>query len=408
MKPPLRVIFVNRFYWPDEPATAQLLTDLAESLAATGIAVTVVTSHPGRPGIPPREIHRGVEIIRVRSPRLGRKNLLKRALDFATFIRGARREVARCARPGDTLVAMTDPPLLGAALAGIAKKKALRLIHWVQDVFPEVAMAVGHRFTSLVLGWRDRAWLAADACVVLGTDMAGQLRARGVPENRIHLCPNWSPRGLTAQPADAAHDLRADWDLVGKFVVLYSGNLGRVHDFSAIVPLAKALIDDPEIVFVFVGDGARRPPLESAVREQRLTNVRFFPAQPRQRLAETLALGDVHLVTLRAGCERLVFPSKLYGITAVGRPVIFIGPRDCEVARTIESQFFGYAFARDAVHELADALTALRANPAQCENLARHAVDFFERGGGLDAAVRRWKTLLERKPLAEVSPEASP
>jgi glycosyltransferase involved in cell wall biosynthesis len=402
MTPRNRVIFVNRFYWPDLPATAQLLTDLAESLAATGLAISIVTSHPGD-AIPDRENRRGVNIVRVRGSRLGKNSLVKRAFDFARFLLGARREIARLAQPGDTLVAMTDPPLLGVALAGLAKRKKLRLIHWVQDIFPEVAMALGHRFTALTQSARDGAWRSAAACVILGTDMASLLNERGVPASQIHLCPNWAPEGLQLSFAQSTATLRSRWGLTGKLVVAYSGNLGRVHDFTAIIPLAKYVRKTPEIVFVFIGDGAQRASLESAARAHALTNIQFHPAQPREQLAETLALGDVHLVTLREGCQRLVFPSKLYGIAAVGRPALFIGPRDCEVARIVETNRFGYAFTNsvDEIPLIASTLRALHDSPARRIALGQAAAAFCTREGRLHHATTRWHGLLTGKPLAD-------
>ncbi|ATC65694.1 hypothetical protein CMV30_18035 [Nibricoccus aquaticus] len=407
--PQPRVIFVNRFYWPEQPATAQLLADLAESLTSRGLPITIITSHPGEASIPSEETHHGVQIIRIGEKRLGQKNLLKRTADFARFLLGARRAVTRHAHPGDTLVAMTDPPLLGVALAGIAKRKNLRLIHWIQDIFPEVAIAVGHKFTALTRPSRDRAWRSASACVALGTDMAALLRERGVPDSQIHLCPNWAPEGLQPLPPDypATATLRTHWALDGKLVIAYSGNLGRVHDFTSIIPLAESLRADTDIAFVFIGDGAQRASLEAAARERNLANIHFHPAQPRDQLAETLALGDIHLVTLRTGCERLVFPSKLYGIAAIGRPVLFIGPRDCEVARVIESNRFGHAFtsAPDDIPRLAAILRSLKSDPAQRLALGQASSAFCAREGRLHHATTRWHSLLSGNPLANTSPQ---
>jgi colanic acid biosynthesis glycosyl transferase WcaI len=399
-----RIIFVNRFYWPEQPATAQLLTDLAESLATAGLSITVITSHPGNASIPVTETHHGVQIIRVGGKRLGQKNLLNRAVDFTRFLLAARREIARLAHPGDTLVAMTDPPLLGVALAGIAKRKNLRLIHWIQDVFPEVAMAVGHRFTAIARPARDRAWRNA-ACVALGTDMASFIHERGVPEDQIHLIPNWAPEGVQPLPRDAPSTaaLRTRWGLDGKLIVAYSGNLGRVHDFSAIIPLAESLRADTDIVFVFIGDGAQRPALEAAARAAGLTNIHFHPAQPRETLAATLALGDIHLVTLKRGCERLVFPSKLYGIAAVARPVFFVGPRPSEFSRLVDAHHFGLGFRPDEVPQLAQALRGFAKDRNALDKYSVAALAFSEGEGRLHHATARWLQLLTGNPLANNS-----
>jgi len=391
----MRAIFLNRFYWPDEPATAQLLTDLAEGLAARGLDVTVITSHPGLPDVPRREIRRGVRIVRVAGTRWHEAGLAGKAADFATYFAGAVWRVLFTARRGDALVSLTDPPLIGIGVWLAAGVRGARLFHWVQDIYPELAMELGgHRWLRVLRPLRNLAWRRADRCVTLGSEMAAVLVAAGVAEEKLSVAPNWAPAGLAPAPTAAADSLRTEWGLTGKFVVAYSGNLGRVHDLDPVLALAEALRAAPHIAIVFIGGGAQRAPLEAEAARRGLTNVVFRPPQPRARLAETLALGDVHLVTLRPGCERYVFPSKLYGATAVGRPVIFLGPGGCELARLIVERGFGLAFDRNAVPALAAALSALSASPADCARLGAAAARFAREQGGPEAATARWQELL--------------
>ncbi|HSY53589.1 MAG TPA: glycosyltransferase, partial [Opitutaceae bacterium] len=171
-----RIFFINRFYWPEEPATAQLLTDLAEALAAGGENVTVVTSHHGRAETPGEELHQGVRILRLRSTHCGKTHLAGRALDFVAFSLGALARLARIVHQGDTVVVMTDPPLLSIFAAGLARWRGARVIHWVQDIYPELAMALaGAGCLRIIRPLRDRAWRRADTCVVPGDDMAAFL-----------------------------------------------------------------------------------------------------------------------------------------------------------------------------------------------------------------------------------------
>jgi glycosyltransferase involved in cell wall biosynthesis len=219
------------------------------------------------------------------------------------------------------------------------------------------------------------------------------LHRAGVAAERIHEIPNWAPAGLGPAPAGAIAAQRAAWGLADRFVVGYSGNLGRVHDLEPVLDLAAALRTDERIAFVFIGDGAQRPALEAAASARGLRNVHFHPAQPRERLAITLGVADVHLVTLRPGCERLVYPSKLAGIAGAHRPALFIGPHSCEVARTVTSAGFGLAFTREQTAEAALALRALRTDPAGLASLAA-AAGRFAQDLRPDAAVARWHTLL--------------
>jgi len=391
----LRFVFVNRFYWPDEPATAQLLTDLAEALAARGHSVSVIASHPGG-DTPSAEQRRGVAIVRVRVTRLNRCGLLGKLADFTTFYVGCLIGLIVQVRPGDIVVALTDPPLLGAGVWLAARLRRAKVIHWAQDIYPEVAVALtGNRWLGVFAPLRDLAWRRAEACVTLGSDMKRVLSRAGVEPRRLTVIPNWAPAGLDVQPAGTADALRKKWELVGKFVVLYSGNLGRVHDLAPLLDVAERLQAQPHIVFVFVGRGAQLATLQARTDERKLKNIRFQSPQPRDELATALSLGDLHLVTLLPGCESFVFPSKLYGIAAVGRPILFVGPPDCEIATLIKARRIGRTFSRGETVAMADTITGLSFAPTECAALGNAASKFSADGGGLETAVRKWATLAE-------------
>lgn len=397
-----RLVFANRFYWPDEQATAQLLVDLAEGLAARGWSVTVVTS---RSAAAPAGGHRhGVDIIRVGGLQSRRRHLAGKALDYAIFSFALRRGLARHLRPGDLLIALTDPPSMAPLAATAARRAGTRLLHLIKDIHPEVGIAVsGSRLLATLskpwVGWRDRAWRRADFCVTISADMASAVAEHGVQPERIRLLPDWAPGGdALAATAPATADLRRAWGLEGKFVVAYSGNLGRVHALEPLAPAAALLGDLADLVFAFVGDGPRRRALEAAVAQRRLTNVRFLPPQPRDRLAESLSVGDVHLVTLRAGCERFVYPSKLYGVLAVGRPIVFVGPPHCELAEAVRRRGAGLVADDNDPVAVAAAIRALHADPPRREAMGRAAAAWFRATGGLQAALDGWEKLLHELP----------
>ncbi len=395
----MRVIFINRFYWPDEPATAQLLTDLAETLAARGHAVLVIASQPSGAGAARTETRHGVEVRRVRGTRWGRRSLAGRTVDFATFLFGALWRLLLTARRGDAVVALTDPPMIGTLAWPVARLRGARLLQWIQDIYPEVALELtGHRWLRLLRPLRNLVWRRSDRCVTLGDDMAAVVRGAGVNPQKISIAPNWAPSGLVPPPPPAVAALKRAWGLEGKFVAAYSGNLGRVHDLAPLLDVADALRHDRDIALVFVGTGAHRTRLETAATARRLDNVRFVPPQPRETLAASLSVGDVHFVTLLPGCERCVFPSKLYGIAAVGRPVIFIGPTGCEVARVVTGRGLGRAFSRTEAAAIADTVRALRDDGAMRAAAGRAALAFASANGGPAQAADRWEALLEPTP----------
>jgi glycosyltransferase involved in cell wall biosynthesis len=210
------------------------------------------------------------------------------------------------------------------------------------------------------------------------------------------VIPNWAPGGeaLAPVPPDQ-NELRHDWGVADRFVVAYSGNLGRVHILEPVLAAAALLRDERDLMFLFIGDGPLRPALEASARALQLGNVRFLPPQPRSRLSESLSVGDVHLVTLRSGCERCVYPSKLYGILAVARPVVFVGSPQCTLAQSIRQRGAGLVIPPDDPAALAAALRELQADPDRCLAMAQAAARWSHETGGLAAALPAWEKLLE-------------
>jgi len=404
----MRLIFINRFYWPETPATGQLLTDLAVRLAGARHEVTVITSHPGTPGLAARERNQAVDIHRIRGTRWGGAGLAGKAVDFATFHLGALWGLLRTARRGTIVIAMTDPPLIGIAGWLVARLRGAQVIHWVQDIYPDLAIELaGQRWLRVLLPLRDLAWRRADACVTLGEDMAGVLAAAGVPEGRRTIIPNWAPAGLAPQPPPGNSPLRERWGLTGKFVVAYAGNLGRVHDLEPLLAVAEAFRGEPRFAFVFIGAGARRDALAAEARRLGLDHVFFHPSQPREQLTAALALADVHLVTLLPGCERLVFPSKLYGIAAVGRPLIFIGPAGCEIARLVERHGLGGVAERGDPAGVIGHIRRLETDRGGWQRHAAAAAQFAATND-IGTAVGRWHAQLDTlRPCRPPPPAAT-
>ena len=388
----MRVIFLNRYFFPDHSATSQMLSDLAFFLAGAGCEVCVVTScqryDDAAAALPLRERIDGVEVRRVRTTRFGRDKLVGRALDYATFYLAAGWRLWRIARAGDVIVAKTDPPLISVVAAFVARWRGARLVNWVQDVFPEVAEALGVRALSGpqagLLRWlRNGAFRSAAANVVLSERMAevvaragrqidhadreqarshksgivgASLRpegslpgglansASGGSDKRIRVIPNWADMEAIRPVAASANPLRREWGLDAKFVVCYSGNMGRVHEFGTILDAAQGLAGKAEaIVFLFIGGGAQRRMIEEEVRRRGLANVQLRPYQDRADLSISVGVGDLHLVSQRPEVEGYVFPSKLYGILAAGRPLVFIGDPQGEISLLVEREGIGVA-----------------------------------------------------------------
>ena len=186
-------------------------------------------------------------------------------------------------------------------------------------------------------------------------------------------------------------------------MVCYAGNLGRAHDIETVLSAMTLLQDravmsptDPaaKVMFLFVGGGAKRAKLEREAMRRALTNFRMRPYQPKERLAETLGVGDVHLVSLDPRLEGLIVPSKFYGIAAAGRPTIFVGSPLGEIARTIAHYHCGYTVSPGDGGALVDRILELASNSDLCSEMGARAREAFETHWDKKQALARWEEVI--------------
>lgn len=400
-----RIIFINRYFHPDYSATSQMLSDLAFFLAGAGLEVCVVTSgqryDDAAAVLPLRERIDGVEVQRVRTTRFGRGQLFGRALDYATFYLAAGWRLWRIARAGDVVVAKTDPPLICVVAAIVVKWRGAKLVNWVQDVFPEVAEALGVRAlrgppAAVLRSLRNAAFRSAAANVVLSESMAAVVLREGALAAGIRVIPNWADMEAIRPVAAADNPLRSAWGLADKVVVCYSGNMGRVHEFDTILAAAQRLASEAaSIAFVFIGGGAQHGTIEDAVRGRRLTNVQLRPYQERAELSCSLGIGDVHLVAQRPEVEGYVFPSKLYGILAAGRPLVFIGGRGGEIGALVEREGIGVAVQQGDAAGLAAQLLRLAGDAPLRKSMGARARALLCERYDQRIAFKAWMRLLK-------------
>ena len=398
----MKTIFINRFFYPDHSATSQLLTDLAFHLAKTGMTVSVITSRQvyddPNATLPSQDYVQGVRVTRVWTTRFGRQKLLGRTIDYVTFYLSAAWSLFALLKSGDVVVAKTDPPLISVVAAMVAKIRGAKLINWIQDLFPEVAGAIDvgglGRLEGLLRSVRNWSLRTAYKNVVIGDGMAKKLTEEGIQPGAIQVIHNWAD-GTAIQPVDREKNLlRREWNLQDVFVVGYSGNIGRAHEFETILNAAQALSYTEDITFLFIGSGAKQAWIMREVSERGLKNVMFKPYQPRDQLALSLCVPDVHLISLQPSLEGLIVPSKVYGIAAAGRPTIFIGSKNGEIPRILWKAQCGFSIEKGKAEEVSRIIQELADDKETCLRLGRRARALFDQRFDARHAMQAWEAVI--------------
>ena len=400
----MRICFFNRSYWPDQAATGQLLTELAQDLAREhGCQVSVVAgpalhaSEQSTISLWPisREEHGGVQILRANGTRLPRRRFIGRAANYLTYFASAFAATLQIGSQ-DIVVSLTDPPILGLAALSAARRAGARFVFLCEDIFPEVASLLEDFHNETINRTLDRInrrlVREADAVVALGDRMKRRLvEEKGAPPASVHVIHNWADcEAITPGPKDNAFS-RAH-GLHDKFVLMHSGNVGLSQNLDVLIEAAARLQSRERLVVAIVGDGARRGPLEAMAKQRGLTNVRFFPYQPRELLHESFATADAFVVSLKPGLEGYIVPSKLYGILAAGRPFVAAVDPSCEVATIATEHSCGLVAPPGSPEALVDAVARLCDDPAAARRMgenARRASWLYDRR----AAVRAYHDL---------------
>jgi glycosyltransferase involved in cell wall biosynthesis len=384
-----RLVLLCEHFYPEMISTGMHMTELATRLTELGWHITVYAAKPawGSEGDASESaakelVYEGVRILRVPTIASQRGSLIDKALAAVSFALSVSWAVWRDRRHYDGMVITTNPPFMGALgwlFTRVYRRPYLLIVY---DVFPEFAISLGvlKPDSLLTRGWR---WLTgailanASVVVVIGRDMADLIRRKMPPRrhDRVVLIPNWSDERHVRPVPPEGNSFRGEHGLDGRFVVQYSGRLGEKHNLEPLIDAAR-MLSDTNVLFQFVGEGAKKPKLQEMVSRYRLTNVQFLPYQPMDRLAETLSAGDISVVCLETGHTGISVPSKAYGVMAAGTPILGMLDPVGEIAQTIKETGCGVLVDANP-DDVAATIRDLIADPARTEAMGRAAREAF-------------------------------
>lgn len=366
------ILFLTENFPPETNAAATRVYERAVRWIAAGHGVTVITSAPnwpdGRvyPGYRNRwrsvETVDGIRVVRVRTFITPNKGVIRRTLDFTSFMAAA--FVAGLFERRPDVVAATSPQFF-TAVAGwaLAKARGLPFVFEASDLWPASIPAVGAMQGSRILDLVEKLELflyrQATAIVVLSPAFKSDLAARGIDAGKIAVVLNGvEPERYAPRPRDAA--LGRELGLPeGAFVAGYAGTHGLAHALEKVLLAAERLKDDPRIRILFVGAGATRDNMIREARRLGLDNVVFAPMQPKSRMPSVWSVCGAALVNLKdAPLFAEVIPSKMFEAMAMGLPLIVAAPEG-EATRLLERWGAGLAVPPEDPERLADAIRRL-------------------------------------------------
>lgn len=402
----MRILLLTQYFPPEKGAAQVRLWELAKGLQNQGHQVTVVTAFPNHPTgiIPPeyrgklfaREETEGLKVLRTWIYPVKRGRFWLRLLNYFSFVFSSLYGILRSGQQ-DLIVVESPPLFIGFAAIAASWVKRASYIFNVSDLWPESAVQLGlvtNQHLIRMSEWLER-WFYSKAFKLSAQTrgIVDGLQKKGVKPQDILFLPNGVDTDLF-QPRDQDTELEKSLGLQGKFIILYAGTMGYAHGIETALEAADILRQDPEIFFLFVGDGSERPKLEQMAQDKKLPNVRFIDFQPLEVIPRYYSLSRINLSTLRRyKLSEGVRPSKVFPALASGQPLIYVG--EGEGAAIVEESGGGLVLEPENPGLLAKTILELKDKPEYCRELAFRGREYVVRNYSWQSIIRKWLDQLE-------------
>ena len=409
----MKILYVSQCYPPETAPAGTRASELGRYWVAKGHEVTVLTGFPNYPTgkVHPEyqskfwrlcmmEDNNGVLVSRTWLIPLPNCKSWHRMLSFGSFTISAAIRGIFLRKP-DIVIGTSPQLLVGLSGLAIAKRHGVPFVFEVRDLWPESLEAVGissHR-SLLVRSLKGIAGLlyrkAAHIVVVTAPFKEHLERVWSVPSEKISVIVNGVDHHFLS-PQSQTEEIAREFDMEGRFVVGYFGNIGNAHGIETLIEAADLLkATDTDIVFLVIGEGAEKEKLRRLVVEKRLSNIRVFPGQPRSRIAGLIAAAHVCLVLLKnSELFKTVIPTKMLEFMSCGRPVI--AAVSGEAARLLVEADAGVCVPPENAMAIAMAIRSLRSDAAWRTELGSNARKFIVEKLPREGTAREYLSLLQR------------
>lgn len=380
-----RIVIVSEFFYPNKTGSSKVLTELAEDLDTYGMDVEVVTSrnvyNEEQKTLSKFEVYKGIKVFRVWTSKFNKDSSIGRIINYFIFSLSVFVKLI-LKKKSDHILFVSNPPtvpVVGYFLNLFRGQKYSYLIH---DLYPDIAVAMGvvnkTSFFVKVFDFINKLiFRRVEKIIVLGTDMKQRILDKGVPEGNISIITNWADVSKI-KPVTKVNNFSLREGIQEKFVVLYTGNMGKFHQLEILVEAANLLKDQKDIVFVFVGEGYKKAILQDIVKEKGLSNVLFYSYQPDELYQEVLGAGDILVTSLEKGVEGTAVPSKTYSYLAAGKPILGIMNENSEIGLMISKYNLGINISDGNGKKIADYILGLSQDCNKIREIQSNVKEIFK------------------------------
>lgn len=405
----MNVLVMGMNYAPEKTAIGPFTSCLCEYLADRGHEVTVVTAFPHYPEWRIQDGYRGKVFLRDRVNGIlvyrsyvyvpAKLNTLQRIAYDSSFSLSAFVSALLVGKAMDVIVCISPPLQLGLMAYILGKLKGVPFLFHIKDLLPDAAVNVGMLKDRRLVGLAHRLekfiYETAAAIGVISPGFAANLYSKGVPKSKVYYLPDWIDIDFI-KPIDKNNIFRKQNGLSeSDFLIMYAGNIGKKQALETLLEAASILRRQKDVVFLIVGEGARKAALVKKAEEMNLSNLHFLSLQPKKMLPYMLSAADVLVLTQQAGITDICLPSKLLTNMASARPIVASVNDRSETARAIRDAEAGLVVAPKNPQALAEAILKLRRSAELREQLGSNGRAFVAKHFEKSKVLKKFERLLQ-------------
>lgn len=395
------ILFLCQFFYPEHNSSATLPFDTAQYLANHGFSVDALCGYPKEysdgQAVPLREVKDGVEIQRLRYIQLGRVSTLGRLINYFSFTASALLHIGKL-RKYKTVIVYSNPPILPLVPVLANFLFGTKIVFVAYDVYPEIAYASNSLRPGCLIDramkWLNHRLYRRVSRVVALTDEMKEFLLEHRPElteDKVAVIPNWAHEKKAAEPTPEAY--KKFGFKPGQFIVSYFGNMGTCQEMETLLGAMRQLKGNPEIQFLFVGHGNKKPHVEEVAKET--GNAKVFDFLTGEAFEQALAVSSCCVVSLEKGLKGMCAPSKYYSYLQAGKPVLAIVEEKSYLAEEVENRGNGCFIPVGKTEQLVELLYRLQSEKKKVKEMAVRSQQLYNKNYVLQVGMKRYTIMLE-------------
>ena len=397
---------ISQYFFPDNAATGQLLYSLAKKLKEKKFNIRVITSYPSYAENRNNEIlnenHEGFKIERLFLTKFSFIKKSPKLFKGIIFCLLNTKEILFMNKNLDLIILTSEPlflPIFGWLLC---KLKSINYVLLIYDLYPEILVDMkliqNDNFINKI--WTRlnyKVYKNSKEIIVLSKDIKDKITKKyNIKKKKINIIPSWADtKSLYPVERDENWFIKEN-NLEGLFIVIYSGNQGRLHDLDTIIETANLLKNESKILFLFVGSGFQNKSLKKKVKSKNLNNCRFLPYQKLDDLKFSLSSASLGVVSVCKNAYENIAPSKLYGYLAVGLPLVIISPEKSYLKEFVEKKELGIWIKNGQSERFAKQIIAIKDSTKVQLDFKKKALEYINNYASLEFISNKYGEILKR------------